>query len=51
MWHEAPEEMMEYLRSVFRVDMDYRYEIDCYAIYDNCVGELLKVNISLASFE
>ena len=24
MWHEEPEEMMEYLKSVFRVDIDYR---------------------------
>ena len=48
MWHEAPEEMMEYLRSVFRVDMDYRYRIDRYVIYDNCRGKA-KVYISLAS--
>ena len=39
MWHENIEEMIEMLKSLFRVDMDYRYKVDSYVIYDNCVGE------------
>ena len=47
MWHEAPEEMMEYLRSVFRVDMDYRYNI----IVMLSMIIAFKVYISFASYE
>ena len=28
MWHENAEEMMEYLKSVFRVDIDYRFALN-----------------------
>ena len=48
MWHEAPEEMMEYLRSVFRVDMDYRYSIVVMLIVMLSMI-LTEVYISLAS--
>ena len=49
MWHENAEEMMEYLKSVFRVDVDYRFEneiclyqtrIMCIYEFDNCFYHL-----------